>query len=105
MKPYRVRYMAAAIRQLGSIYRWIAADTGVSAADSFEEGLLGYLDGFATAPKRGTVRLRERGIRTVGWKRTVTIAFVVDEQAATVVILAIYYRGRNVDRAIRRLKR
>ncbi len=35
------------------------------------------------------------GLRTVGWRRTVTIAFQVFEDEKRVVILGVFYRGRD----------
>lgn len=36
------------------------------------------------------------GLRLAGWRRTVTIAFAVDEEARRVDIAGIFYRGRDV---------
>ena len=54
------------------------------------------MDGFATAPKRGIARDDLRpGLRTVSWRRTVTLIFAADDHAENVVFLGVLYRGRD----------
>lgn len=40
------------------------------------------------------------GLRLAGWRRTVTIAFAVDEAALRVDIAGLFYRGRDVAEAM-----
>jgi toxin ParE1/3/4 len=82
-----------------SIYAYIAERAGTAVADRFTGAIVDYCEGFATVPRRGTRRddLR-RGLRTIGFRRRVTIAFGVD--GATVTILGIFYGGQNVDDAL-----
>lgn len=78
-----------------------ASDAAV--ANSFIQRLLDHIDSFQVAPNCGTLREDLRpGLRIVGWRRTVTIAFRVDEATATVTILAVLYRGRDVAAGVRK---
>lgn len=66
-------------------------------ADHFLERLVAHCEGFAISPLRGTLRDDIRtGMRVTGWRRTVTIAFAVDETACRVDIAGVFYRGRDV---------
>lgn len=52
-----------------------------------------FISGFEVGPERGTRRDDVRpGLRTVGFERRLTVAFVVREQ---VTILRIFYGGRD----------
>jgi toxin ParE1/3/4 len=47
-------------------------------------------------PKRGTPRDDLRpGLRTIAWRRRVTIAFVVED--ADVVVIGLFYGGRDFE--------
>jgi plasmid stabilization system protein ParE len=71
-------------------------------ANAFIDRIIGYCESFAALPHRGTKREEIRpGLRTVGWRRTVTVAFQVFDTDRTVVILGVFYRGRDVEGALR----
>ena len=78
------------------MYDYIAERAGTAVADRFTGAIVDYCEGFTTAPRRGTRRddLR-RGLRTIGFRRRVTIAFSVEGDLVT--ILGIFYRGRDID--------
>jgi toxin ParE1/3/4 len=76
---------------------FIAEAAGREIADRFVARLVAHCEGFARAPLRGTIREDIRpGLRLAGWRRTVTIAFAVDETAQRVDIAGVFYRGRDV---------
>jgi len=103
LRRYRVDLDEGALEDLSAIRRHIADASGRSAADRFLCRVLQHFEGFASAPKRGVAREDLRpGLRVVGWRRVLTLAFVVDDAAAQVTILAVYYRGRDVEAALRR---
>jgi toxin ParE1/3/4 len=93
---YQVRLTGDAEDDLRDIYDYIAAQGSPIAARSFVNRILGYLSGFDTFPKRGTLRDDIRpGVHVIGFERRVSIAFVVE--AEDVVILRILYAGRRLE--------
>ncbi|MFM9863615.1 MAG: type II toxin-antitoxin system RelE/ParE family toxin [Micropepsaceae bacterium] len=75
----------------------IVEAVGREIADRFIARLVAHCESFSRAPLRGTVRDDIRvGLRVVGWRRTVTIAFAVDEAARRVDVAGVFYRGRDV---------
>jgi len=75
------------------IYDWIASSSP-SAALSFVERLEAHCLSFDLAAERGTRRDDIRpGLRVVGFERTLTLAFSVDDD--TVTFLRIFYAGKN----------
>jgi toxin ParE1/3/4 len=95
--PWSVVITASAEADLVAIYDYIAERTGPETAHRFVSGIETYCLGMTNTPERGTRRddLR-RGLRTVGFRRRATILFQLDRQARQVVILGIYYAGRNL---------
>jgi toxin ParE1/3/4 len=95
---FEVIISASAKADLFAIYDYIADRAGAETALGFVEAIEAYCLGFAHSPARGTKRDDLRaGLRTVGFKRRATILFNVDGQAKRVVILGIYYAGRNFE--------
>jgi toxin ParE1/3/4 len=97
---HEVVFAPEARDDLLDIYDYIALRSGPARALSFTERLVAYCAGLATFPKRGTQRddLR-RGLRIIGYRRRVTIAFHVTSN--TVIIDRILYGGRDLARALR----
>ncbi len=101
MTKYTVEFDDEAFQDLAGIRDHIAMVGGSAAAAGFVDRVLSHLEGFQDTPKRGYLREDIRpGLRTVGWRRTLTIAFTVDDAGATVRILAILYRGRDTGRVL-----
>jgi len=62
---------------------------------AFLSGIRDFCLGFSTFPKRGTIRDDiTKGVRIVGYRRSVSIVFSVTSDA--VLILGIFYGGRNI---------
>lgn len=60
------------------------------------DAIVDFCEGFSTFPNRGTRRDELRpGLRTIGFRHQVTIAF--DAGDDTVTIVGIYYGGRNFE--------
>lgn len=81
--------------QLESIYRYIAKASSPRIAEAYVEAIRAECRSLALLPKRGT----DHGsimpeLRTIGFRRSATIAFRVSED--TVTIVGVFYRGRNV---------
>jgi toxin ParE1/3/4 len=82
------------------LYDYISAHSNPERARSFAQGIVGYCEGFATFPERGTRHDNLRvGLRTIGYRRRVTIAFHVTDDH--VVIDRVLYAGRDLARAFR----
>jgi plasmid stabilization system protein ParE len=95
-----------ALGDLADIRDHVSSARGPRFASEFIGHILDHLSGFETAPLRGTRREEIRpGLRLIGWRRTLTIAFTVDEAAARVVILGVLYRGRDVEAVLDRRSR
>ena len=96
---YRVVFAPEARAQLLSIYRYLAEKAGADVALAFTSSIVDYCESFVTFPYRGTSRDDLRpGLRTVGFRRRVTIAFAVDGE--TVTIIGAFYGGQDVDGAL-----
>jgi toxin ParE1/3/4 len=96
----RVIFTPLAERHIGGLHRYIATRSGEARADGFLQRIIAYCEGFATFPLRGARRDDLlAGLRTVGFERGVTIAFVVAADA--VLIEGIYYGGQDFEAKIR----
>lgn len=66
------------------------------------ERIIAYCEDLATLPHIGTRRDEVLpGLRTVGWRKTVTIAFQVSDDTRVISILGVFYCGRDVLGALR----
>ena len=93
---YRIVFSPEADAQLVGIYRYIAREASPTTAERFTAAIVDYCEGFETFPERGTQRddLRS-GLRTVGFRRSVTIAFTVDDDIVT--IIGVFYGGQDFE--------
>ena len=96
MPSYRIIFAPEARDQLGQLHAYISTAASAETASGFVNGLIDHIAGLETFPKRGTARDNIRpGLRTMGWRRRVTIAFMVEERA--VVLIGIFYGGRDFE--------
>jgi toxin ParE1/3/4 len=101
--PFTVLFDRDARDDLAEIRDYIAKATSAEFADGFIARIISYCEGLAALPHRGTRRDEILpGLRTIGWRKTVTIAFQVHDDARRVVILGAFYRGRDVLNVLRR---
>jgi toxin ParE1/3/4 len=85
--------------QLDNIFDYIAGISPV-AAERFVRAIIDHCLTFELFPRRGTRRDDLRpGLRTVGFKRRVTIVFGVDGD--TVTIVGVFYGGQNFEARFR----
>jgi toxin ParE1/3/4 len=92
----RVIFTPLAERQIDSLHEFIAGNSGESPADRYISRIVAFCMGLATFPLRG--RQREDllpGLRTIGFERRITIAFVVRPEA--VLIEGIFYGGQDFE--------
>ena len=92
-----VAYSPQARQQLTDLYTWIATASGsTDRAEGYVSAIVDYCDGLANFPMIGVAREDIRpGLRVVGFRRRITIAFAIAEE--TVEILDIYYGGRDYE--------
>lgn len=96
--PYRVIFAPEADAQLVSIYRYIAGQASPAIAERFTAAIVDYCEAFATFPHRGAKRDDLRpGLRIVGFRRRVTIAFTAEQD--TVTIIGVFYGGQDYEAA------
>jgi len=94
--PYRIVFTPEARDQLDDLHIYISAAADVETASRFTDGIINHIAGLSEFPKRGTPREDIRpGLRTLSWRRRVTIAFMVEESA--VVVIGIFYGGRDFE--------
>ena len=105
MPRFTVIFDRDAEADLASIRDYITGARDREFALEFAERIVTYCESLADLPHRGTRRDEIMpGLRTVGWRRTVTVAFEVQDDARQVNILGIFYRGRDVFAAMRSRK-
>ena len=96
MRSFKVVFDRRAQRELTELYDYIHDESGVERAASFVADIRDYCLGFAAFPERGTPREDiAPGIRIVGYRRRVSIAFRVSGDQ--VLVLGIFYGGRNIE--------
>ncbi len=96
MARYLVTLTREADEDLAQIFQWVEASASARTAGAYTSELLDYVTGFADGPHRGTLQgLTPDSVRTVGWKRTITLVFKVDDTRRRVVFHAILYKGRD----------
>ena len=97
---HRIVFSPEADAELVGIYRHIAREASPATAERFTADIVDYCEGFETFPERGTQRDDLRpGLRTVGFRRRVTIAFTVD--ADIVTIIGVFYGGQDFEAALK----
>lgn len=96
----RVVYSPRAQEQLTDLYTWIAEESGYPEhAAGYVAAILDYCDELVVFPCIGVARDDRRpGLRTIGFRRGVVIAFAVTEE--TVEVLGVFYGGREYETLI-----
>ncbi len=95
---YRVIFSPEADAQLVGIYRHIAGQASPAIAERFTTAIVDYCEAFDTFPHRGAKRDDLRpGLRIIGFRRRVTIAFTVEQDNVT--IIGVFYGGQDYEAA------
>ncbi len=90
----KVIFTPFAIDQLDSLHRYISERSYESRADAYIKRIETYCQSLSTFPMRGTARDHiYAGLRTIGFERRATIAFIVADDA--VYIEGVFYGGQN----------
>jgi toxin ParE1/3/4 len=96
-----VIFTLLAERQIDSLYEYIAVRAGSRRADAYIGRIIDYCKGLAVFPLRGTSRDDLLpGLRTIGFERRVTIAFMVKPDR--VLIEGIFYGGQDLEKSFQR---
>jgi toxin ParE1/3/4 len=94
--PHRVIFSPEALTQLEALFDHIAAAAGSNIARAFTGAIVEYCEGFDVFPLRGMRRDDLLpSLRTIGFRRRVTIAFMVEDDAVT--IIGIFYGGQDYE--------
>ena len=102
MARFKVEFDSRAIEDLTGIRDYIAGERGSALADRFIARVFTHFAGFEIAPFRGQKRDDiDSGLRIVGWRKTLTIAFTASEPSNIVKIVAVIYRGRDIEAVLR----
>jgi plasmid stabilization system protein ParE len=99
---YSIRFAQEAQAQLEAIQEYITQASPCSTkAARFVEGIVDYCESFETFPERGTRRDDLLpGLRIIGYRRSVTVAFRVNTVAKTVSVVGVFYGGQDYDTAL-----
>ena len=82
--------------QLDDLYDYIAAAASPDTALRFNSAILDQLESLRDFPNVGTPRDDIlAGLRTIGFRRRVTIAFVVE--ATEVLVVGVFYGGQDFE--------
>ena len=99
MISYEVVFRQEALDHLEELFDFIADAGAPENAASFTESIVTFCDGLAAFPLRGTARDDLRpGLRTIGFRKRVLIAFAVLKDS--VVIIGVFYGGRDHERLL-----
>ena len=94
---YRVVFSPEVESQLVALYFHIAEAASPEIAAKYTEDIVKECESLRTLPHRGTRRDYIRaGLRTIGFRRRVTIAFEVADDVVT--ILGVFYGGRDLEK-------
>ena len=97
---FKIIFRPQAEADLFSLYRYIAERSGHAIAGRYIDRIEAACMALETSPARGTRRDDLRpGLRTIGFERRATIAFRI--VGREVVILRIFYGGRDFERILR----
>lgn len=96
---YTVRFAPQALDQLDAIEEFITLASGLHAtAARFVDGIVAYCESFETFPERGTRRDDLLpGLRVIGYRDSVTVAFRVSPAKQRVSIIGVYYGGQDYE--------
>jgi len=93
---FEVRLAESAEADLRDIYDYVALEASPDRASAYVDRIMAFLSKLELFPQRGTLHDDIRnGLRTIGFERRISIAFVVE--SGTVVILRLLYAGRKLD--------
>ncbi len=91
-----VLFTASAERQLDPLHRYIAERASEHTADRYVGRIIAFCEGLSIFPLRGAKRDDLLpGLRTIGFERRATIAFMVTDDA--VLVEGVFYGGQDFE--------
>lgn len=88
-----------ALRHVADMFAYIAERSGTERAQLVTGRLLAACASLSDMPERGTMRDDLMpGLRTMGYKRQATVAFVIEPDR--ILVLAVLGRGRDLERVL-----
>jgi len=100
MSRYRVAFRREALDQLEELYDFIADAGSPDNAARFTHAIVSFCEALGDFPFRGRSRDDLRpGLRTIGYRRRVVIAYAVIAEAVTVI--GIFYGGSDYEQALK----
>lgn len=99
MTPYSVYFMPDAVADLAAIYDYITETSGFpDVAYAYMQRLRQTCEGLTLAPERGTKRDDIRkNLRILALEKNAVAAFEVQEDKRIVIILNVFYGGRDYE--------
>jgi toxin ParE1/3/4 len=95
LKRYKVIYSRRGDAGITRILNYIAKEASPRIATSFVQDLRDHCESLGLFPQRGVdLNTIRPGLRLEGFRKTVSIVFRIYKD--TVVIMAVYYRGPDV---------
>lgn len=93
---YRIVYTPEAREQLRILFRYIAHEASRQVAKRYTDAIMAHCEKLTAFPHRGTPRDDVRpGMRTLSFRRRVTITYTVREGA--VLIIGVFYGGQDFE--------
>jgi putative addiction module CopG family antidote len=93
---HRIVVAPEARDQLDDLHTYISIAADSDTATGFIDGILDYISTLREFPNRGTPRDDIKpGLRTIAWRRRVTIAYIAE--AHDVVVIGVFYGGRDFE--------
>ncbi|REE04460.1 type II toxin-antitoxin system RelE/ParE family toxin [Citricoccus muralis] len=94
---YTVGFSPEATGHLEELRDYITSRSSPEVADGYIEDILSLCESLTDFPFRGTQRDDIRpGIRTLGFRRRVVIAFRINEKSHQIEVLGAFYGGRDL---------
>ncbi len=102
IQKYKVVFTPRALRQLAHLYSYIADDGGEERAEKYLDKIIASCNTLSTFPERGTARHDVRpNLRTMGFAKSVTIAFSVNTITEAVAVHGVFYGGQDFEHVLR----
>ena len=99
--PYRIVFTPEAANQIVALYEYIIADGSPLIAERYTSAIVNYCEELNTFPHRGTRRDDIRpGLRITHYKKRAIIAFTIDDIAQRVIIVGVFYGGKDYEAAL-----
>jgi plasmid stabilization system protein ParE len=101
VKTYAVVFAPEAEDDLVELFDYITEQGSPVNAARYTDAIVAHCETLTSFPHRGMPREDIRpGLRITNYRKRAVIAFEVDEAAARVSILGVYYGGRDFERAL-----